>query len=291
MSKKSRAEQDADAFGDVLTSAMASRGGVVAVPAPAAPEPSPGQEPPGLSRAERLAQLEDSVRQSVMARLRADARFYREVGPVLEEIREERLYEERGYEHFLDYVDNDLPISRSHVYRYIDLGRVCLALAPMGEKALEALTAQTHAEELLPALKDHGDDAARRIWAQVTADPSQKVTAERIARTRDALGLGRRTELEDGGGEVVEGELVDEDGAAAAQHAAGEHTNRELHVLAEDLERLGRRLDRIIEQGAPPLDHGAALHDVNRIRKAGRLFNKKADVPGLRTVDAEAVEE
>jgi hypothetical protein len=85
---------------------------------------------------------------------------------------------------------------------------VCLALAPLGEKALEALTAQTHAEELLPGFKEHGDDAARRVWAQVTADPTQKVTAERIARTRDALGFGRRTELErdeNGGGEVVEG--------------------------------------------------------------------------------------
>jgi hypothetical protein len=51
---------------------------------------------------ERLKQLEDGVRQSVMARLRADATFYRTIGPLLEEIREDPLYEERGYEHFLD---------------------------------------------------------------------------------------------------------------------------------------------------------------------------------------------
>jgi hypothetical protein len=62
------------------------------------------------------------------------------------------------------------------------------------------------------------------------------------------------------------------------------------------LERLGRRLDRVIEAAVPPLDHGAALHDVGRIRKAGRQFNRTAALPDLRaepadTVDAEVIEE
>lgn len=271
---RNKNDQAVDELGSLLAGATATRGGPAAPPV--LPDQGSGSTLPAVReelapeavRAQRLKQLEQTIEQSATSFRRAQARHYREVGPALEEIRDNELYLDDGYSSWLDYLARRWDYSESHAYRFIDMGRVLRALAPLGDKALELLTAESHARELLPALKEHGEDATRRIWEQVTADPG-KVTAARIADTREALGYGREAEQRD-----------QADDQAAADHRAAEHTNRELSAIAEDLERLGRRLERLLAEGAAPLEPGKATTDVHRIRKAGRKFNKLAAVPG-----------
>lgn len=292
-SRNTKNEAAVDELGALLAGATANRGGVAAPAAPAStgapalPDQGSGETapavreelPPEVVRTRRLKQLEQTIEQSATTFRRAQARHYREVGPALEEIRDNELYLDDGYASWLDYLARRWEYSESHAYRFIDMGNVCRALAPLGDKALELLTAESHARELLPALK-HGEEAVVRTWSQVTADPGQKITAARIAATRDALGYGK-VKRNSGG----------EDQADAEQHKAAERSNTELGAIADDLERLGRRLDRVVNEGAAPLDQGKAITDVHRIRKAGRRFNKVAAVPAGPTRDADPGED
>lgn len=282
MSPRRTAQDDIDELGDLISAATANRGGVAAaaVNVPAVPQQDASPE---VARRQRLHQLEATIEQSVTSFRRAQARHYREVGPALEEIRDHELYLEEGYTSWLDYLDRRWEYSESHAYRFIDMGKVCAALAPLGDKALEALTAESHARELLPALKEHGDDAVRRIWAKVTGDASQKVTAERIAKVRDGMGLGRRAELQRGTspiGEVVDAELVD-----AQDLAEGRQAVAFLDQALTGQKRLYDNLSGDLIQKALTADPGRAEYLLAELRRyanrtAYRIGKKAGKVPG-----------
>lgn len=211
----SRAKDAAD-LGALLSSATANRGKTAAAVVPtfvaaAAKEPT---------RRERLAQLEHVVEVSALTFRRAQARHYREVGPALEEIRDQELYADAGYASWLDYLHRRWEYSEAHAYRFIEMGRVAAALAPLGDAALEALTAESHARELAPVLRHHGEEAVRRVWQEVIADPSRKVTAKRVVRARAAvlgptspIGEVTDSEHQDLDRSVLDGELIDDDDA------------------------------------------------------------------------------
>ncbi|MER6610224.1 hypothetical protein ABT282_31020 [Streptomyces sp. NPDC000927] len=262
----SRKTKDVDDLGDLLAAATVNRGGVVAVPRQdgALPEES---------RSQRLAVLESTIEASATTFRRAQARHYREVGPALEEIRDQRLYEESGYVSWLDYLARRWEYSESHAYRFIDMGRVCQALAPLGQEALEALGAESQARELMPVLREHGDDAAREVWARATSEPGERITAKQVAKARESLGYGVQQRRPSRGGED-----------------ASAHLNEELRAVADDLDRLVRRLDRAVSSDVRPADHGQALHDANRIRRAGRKFAKAPSTFPSEVIDAEVIE-
>lgn len=269
----SRAKDAAD-LGALLSSATATRGKTAAAVVPAFVAAA-AKEP---TRRERLAQLEHVVETSALNFRRAQARHYREVGPALEEIRDEELYADAGYASWHDYLRRRWEYSEAHAYRFIEMGKVLAALSPLGDAALEALTAESHARELAPVLNSHGEEAVRQVWTEVTADPDRKVTAKRVAHVRDSL-LGPREVSPIGGnsvGEVVDVELMD-DGQDVADHLAAEGINRVLRQIADRIERIQRELADvacIVAEGGSPLDVGAAVNDLSRIRRGGRAISR-----------------
>ncbi|MFG2623228.1 hypothetical protein ACGFXC_37040 [Streptomyces sp. NPDC048507] len=281
--------QDAADLGALLSSATQRRGGIVAVPAPAAPpaaaEEAGAAEVEVQSRGDRLAELESAVEASGVNFRRAQARHYREVGPALEEIRDQELYAEGGYTSWHDYLRRRWDYSEAHAYRFITMGKVVAAISPLGEQAVQALTAESQARELAPVLTEHGDDGVRRVWAKVIAEPDRKVTAKRVAQVRASIigpvrvspigetsGAGKAGP---DGGEVVDAEVVEEQDAA--EHAAAEDVNRLFRRAAEAAELAERLLTEgagLLSEGRRPLDLGAAVHDVSRARKAGAAVSR-----------------
>ncbi|WP_432034457.1 hypothetical protein [Streptomyces antibioticus] len=272
----SRAQEAAD-LGALLSSSTTARGKTAALPA----VPAPSAEP--VAPADRLRQLEQVVETSGLTFRRAQARHYREVGPALEEIRDQELYAEAGYASWHDYLRRRWEYSEAHAYRFIELGKVAAALAPLGDKALSALTAESQARELAPVLRrPDGEDAARRVWVKVTADPDQKVTARRVAKVRDSLlgvsPIGETTPAAaspagtaEGAGDVLDAEVVDD------RDDQGEALNYDLRTTAEALEQAQRRMTdaaEAVKDGAVPVDLGAAVNDLNRIRRAAGQLSR-----------------
>lgn len=253
----SRAKDAAD-LGALLSTATATRGKT------AAPALVPAREP---TRSERLAQLERVVETSALTFRRAQARHYREVGPALEEIRDQELYADAGYTSWLDYLRRRWEYSQAHAYRFIEMGKVLAALAPLGDAALEALTAETHARELAPVLNHHGEEKTRQVWVEVTADPTRKVTAKRIAQARAAiLGASPIGEPEpQEPHDVIDAELIEDDDAIAIM----------LKVLDEQRDLYDRSaglLDAAVEQNPGAAEEvrreirGMALRMAHRFR-------------------------
>lgn len=96
------------------------------------------------------------------------------VGNALLEIREARLYKERGFARFEDYCQQHWGMSRPQAYRMIDSAKVVEAVSPMGDIAPAN---ERQARELAPLLDDPGTLEA--VWAKVVSSGSP-VTAKAI---------------------------------------------------------------------------------------------------------------
>lgn len=276
------ADKAADAFGDVLSAGLATRGGGAQLPAQASSNTEVELTP--HERLEALeARIEASVGQYQQSLRRLQARHRVEVGQLLDEINESGLWELEGHKKFGHYVKARWGWDRSYGYRLIDLALVHRALAPLGPAVLDTVV-ESHARELAPIVKVNGDEGARTFVEVLRLESGgKKVTAAVIAARRDQEGLGvpsgqspigDRDEDEDED-EVVDAELVEDDEDTA------EKVGQTIRTAADTAERALRQLDEALALDAAPFHRADAAVDLSRIRTAAvRLQRRAGGIPG-----------
>ncbi|SOD68032.1 hypothetical protein SAMN06297387_1521 [Streptomyces zhaozhouensis] len=216
-------------------------------------------------------------------------------GRALATINRGRLYRE-SHPTFEAYVEDRWSLSRSYVYRMIRALPVAEAVWTIGHTELT----EGQARELLPVIRRWGPEGVRIVYEAVAAMPGRPTAARlqavvalieehhlaRPEQTQDlvqvatATGRLQTTPPVPGPQPVVEAPADTEGGEeqaaydvqAAAEYAAAEDLQRALRTAADDAEQLQRRLQRLADQAqhTPPLDQGAALETLQRIRRAGR---------------------
>jgi hypothetical protein len=105
-------------------------------------------------------------------------------GNALRKIRDEDLYKNAGFDTFEEYLRERWDISRGHAYRLID-GAAVVAVTGGVVKNL------AQARELLPVLREEGDDGVRDVMDRIK-DSGDKITAARIrqeVRPADPLSI------------------------------------------------------------------------------------------------------
>lgn len=155
--------------------------------------PSPDAPPAEiLSDCERIIlaariEFQEAERKAVAAWLGA-------VGPAVRLVHATKAYKEiadlkgRPYKSFARWAQERCGISRPHAYRMVNEGPVADALA--GVYAGQLSTRQV--DLLAPVLRQHGEDAVRRVWS--TADAAGGTDPARLATARDALELAVQPE-------------------------------------------------------------------------------------------------
>lgn len=227
-------------------------------------------------------------------------------GKALATIRAARLYRET-HSTFEAYVEERWGMKKSHAYRLIEAWPVAAAVSPIGE------IPEGQIRELLPAVKRHGLQTAKEVYSELR-EQGGRITAARIREAvralpprlaapeqardviRAATAQGQRTPppprqpantTAPRGGEVVDAELVDEGPDADEQrdmaaHNAAQALNHHLRKAADAAEDAARHLqeaETATTQGVKPLDHGAAIHDRNRIRRARTTLARADNLP------------
>lgn len=99
-----------------------------------------------------------------------------EVGEALMEIRDNRLYREKGFGRFEDYCHQEWGWKHSHAYRLIDSAQVASLLSPMGETP----STERQARELVPLMRQ---DEAEMVetWNELREKyGDQEITAKLI---------------------------------------------------------------------------------------------------------------
>lgn len=117
--------------------------------------------------------LEDTIQRGMAS--------FIEVGNALLEIRESRLYRERGFDRFEDYCQQQFGLSRPHAYRMIGGAQVAEIVSPIGDTLTES-----QARELAPLLKTDPDKIPA-VWAEVVEETGGKPTAKRIREAVRAI--------------------------------------------------------------------------------------------------------
>ncbi|MFD4143067.1 hypothetical protein [Streptomyces sp. NPDC058572] len=266
------------AFGATLVSGLQSRGGSAQLPAQAA-----ASQAVDLSPEARLAELEQLIEASVATYQdtvkTAQQRHRYELGQLLEEIRDRDLYKAAGFEKFGHYVTGRWGWKRAHAYRLIDLAAVRRALLPLGDVADSMPEGQ--AREYAPVVRYHGDDKARELLQNVTAQAESSgrpATAVLVKEVRAELQLGVPSDglspIGDSDAEdvVVDAEIVDD---------TAELVNQEIQAAAAAAEKAVRLLDEALAREVAPFDLGEAAQDLSRIRSAAVKLGRRADiVPG-----------
>jgi hypothetical protein len=111
------------------------------------------------------------------------AQAFVEVGIALLEIRESRLYRERGFERFEDYCQTRWGSRRDWADKQIRAARVVDVLGPVHTTVC---TTERHARELAPLLDD--PVALAQIWDKTVEETNGKPTAKLIReKVRDVL--------------------------------------------------------------------------------------------------------
>ena len=218
------------------------------------------------------------------------SRFEWVAGKALTTINAARLYRER-YDTFEEYCEDQWSMSRHYAYRLIRGWPVAERIIARGHHPSER-----QVRALLPAAKKHDLETAAVAYDAVAGE-ERKVTAAKLTaavkvlpprlaapdQVRDVVHVayrdGRlapvveRTQAGEGGdGEIVDAELVDEQ-RDAQEAEAGVSLGRDLRDIAESAERLQKRLEDVgarVGSGTRPVDLGAALTDLSRIRVAGK---------------------
>jgi phage N-6-adenine-methyltransferase len=79
-----------------------------------------------------------------------------------------------GYESWHAYCAAEFGFGRSHSYRLLDAGRVAAAVPQLGNEA--------QARELVPVLRDDGEEALLEVWRELRTEYGEEITAEQIQR-------------------------------------------------------------------------------------------------------------
>jgi SAM-dependent methyltransferase len=114
----------------------------------------------------RLAELERVVEHGLAT--------FVEVGLALAEIRDARLYRET-HETFERYLAERWGLSRSRGYRMIEAAKVAELVSPMGD-----IQNERQARELVPVLRDAGEQAVIEVWRELRDRYGDDITAERV---------------------------------------------------------------------------------------------------------------
>ncbi|MFI1962418.1 hypothetical protein ACH46L_31625 [Streptomyces althioticus] len=245
---------------------------------------------PAPYQAREGAELDEQELRDLEACERALAvlsRFQWVAGKALATIAEAKLYRGRGYSTFEDYCESEWSMSRHYAYRLIRSWPVAERIIAHGHDPSER-----QVRALLAAAKKHGVETAAVAYDAV-ANEERKVTAAKLEaaakvlpprlagpeQARDVVRIAYRDgrlapvveRTASGGtddGEIVDAELVDEQEAQA-----NVDLGRDLRDIADGAERLQRRLGDVetrLGEGVRPVDLGAALSDLSRIRVAGK---------------------
>ena len=139
----------------------------------------------------RLAELEETIERGLQT--------FVEVGRALLEIRGRRLYRERGFHRFEEYVKHRWGWSRSYAYRQIDAAKVADNLSPIGD--IPANEAQ--ARELADLEPDQQREVAQAIhesgqtFETVTAKDVREIAQEVKSGTPPAMAVHFSSESEE----------------------------------------------------------------------------------------------
>ena len=96
---------------------------------------------------------------------------------------EGKAHEALGYTSWGDYYTAEFGGSRSAAYRLLEAGRVALAIVSpnVGTDQLPAPPTVHHAQALAPFLRQHGEEAVREAWAEITAAAFEATTDADLA--------------------------------------------------------------------------------------------------------------
>jgi hypothetical protein len=172
------------------------------VPAPAAERTAivPGELPPDTApAAEILSACEQiilAVRMEAEERLReVESAWISKAGPAVRLVHRTKAYKDmtdasgKPYRSFQRWAQERCGISRPHAYRMVSEGPVADALAPFSH--IGPLTTR-QVDVLAPILRQHGEDAVRRVWS--AAESTGGTSAKQLEVKRDVLGLGTNPE-------------------------------------------------------------------------------------------------
>jgi len=110
-------------------------------------------------------------------RIKVGIQTFIDVGNCLLEIRDRRLYREKGYSRFEDYCREQWGWERAHAYRQIEAAKTAQVLSPMGD-----IQTERQARELAPLVKKDEEEAVE-TWRQLREEHGDKVTADIIRNT------------------------------------------------------------------------------------------------------------
>jgi phage N-6-adenine-methyltransferase len=110
-------------------------------------------------------------------RIQAGIETFVDVGLCLLEIRDRRLYREKGYTRFEDYCREQWGWSSRHVNRNIEAAKTAEIMRPIG-----LIQTESQARELVPLVKADEQEAVK-VWQELKEEYGDNITAEKIRQT------------------------------------------------------------------------------------------------------------
>jgi len=125
--------------------------------------------------------LQTSSLQELECRIEVGLKTFIDVGNCLLEIRDRRLYQEKGYTRFDDYCQEQWGWGKAHVYRQIEAAKT---IEIIGKRSPIGDTPQTESQvrELTPLVK-HDEQEAVETWRELREQHGDNITAEIIRDT------------------------------------------------------------------------------------------------------------
>ncbi|WP_433573977.1 hypothetical protein [Streptomyces sp. CA-251247] len=228
---------------------------------------------PSLSPAEALTVLENVISTAAAkrdetiraARNAAAAKFVDEAGPAMMQIRDRELYRVNHPERtFEQYALEVWGYSESHVYTLMDSVMVRAALGVAGSSEQQEVPLNTgHVRALAPAIRAHGPEVARKMWAD--AQETGRVTEKtlRDARKRIAGETSEASEVSDVSSGTSEASEVRQDAIASLRQT--------LALLQKAYDNLGDGTGKAARV-ADPGEAEQLLHEIARY--GGRIAHR-----------------
>jgi phage N-6-adenine-methyltransferase len=119
--------------------------------------------------------LQIATLQELETRIKAGLETFVDVGLCLLEIRDRRLYREKGYTRFEDYCREQWGWGRNYANRQIEAAKTAQILVPMGTIP----DSERQARELAPLVKADEQEAAK-VWQELKEEHGDNLTAEKI---------------------------------------------------------------------------------------------------------------
>lgn len=132
-----------------------------------------------LSREQRFFHLETIIERGLKA-------FY-EVGKALSEIRDDKLYKEKGYSDFRKYCEQRWGLKKSHAYRAMKAAEVfdnlvaSIKMSPIGDKFNPKIL-PTNEAQIRPLTRLRPDLQRQAWWQAVDHAPQGKITAKYVQK-------------------------------------------------------------------------------------------------------------